>query len=386
MIIEIDPNEIFVAKDAKIIRKKKILALFFSWGVSIEEWDRLGIIDRELKYYNILAPYFEKIFIFTYGPNDGRFRNHLEKNIIIIERMRYVNNNLIYSIILPIVNYKILRHVDTLKTHQILGAWSAIIAKKIYRKKLIIRAGWVVSSNLKKQGAKKWKLLLMNIIERVTYANADIIISSSQKNFEYVNQQYRISCPHYIIPNYVDTSLFKPSNVEKVKGSICFVGRLEEVKNLTSLFKALHGLPYSLTLIGNGSQKDFLSKIAKEDNLSITFLGNIPNSELPGVINRHEIFILPSLWEGMPKALLESMSCGMPIIGTNVNGINEVIVDGQNGILCEIDADSIKRAIINLMENEALRKMIGQNARVTVLMKYSLEKVTHYEMQIIHNM
>ena len=115
------------------------------------------------------------------------------------------------------------------------------------------------------------------------------------------------------------------------------------------------------------------------------FLGNLPNSELPDILNQHEIFILLSFYEGMPKALLEAMACGLPVIGTDVDGIKEVIEHEENGILCETDPKSIKGAILGLMNNEKLKRKISMKARMTIEEKFSLNKLIERELALYEN-
>ena len=136
--------------------------------------------------------------------------------------------------------------------------------------------------------------------------------------------------------------LFRSLNEEKKKKSICFVGRLSEQKNLFSLVEATVGTQCTLTIIGSGNQKEDLEKYAKEKGIKAEFIGNIPNNELPKILNQYEIFLLPSLYEGMPKALLEAMACGLPCIGTYVEGIREIIKHKENGYLCTTDRKSTR--------------------------------------------
>lgn len=230
---------------------------------------------------------------------------------------------------------------------------------------------------------RKW---LPKLIERIGYRFADAIITSSKRNFEYVEKNYSPSGIHVLIPNYVETKVFKPMNIAKKKGSICFIGRLSQEKNLFALLVALKGLPYTISIIGLGEQEVQLKKFANTNEVNANFLGNIPNHELPKILNPHELFILPSLYENMPKTLLEAMSCGMPVIGTNVKGINEVIEDRKNGILCATDSNSIKAAIISLMENEELKQKLGENARRTIIENYRLDNLAKKELGLMEEL
>ena len=73
--------------------------------------------------------------------------------------------------------------------------------------------------------------------------------------------------------------------------------------------------------------------------------GGIPNSELPGYINKAKAFVLPSIYEGHPKALIEAMACSIPVIGCDSPGIKEIIGNGSNGLLCATTPGSLRNAI-----------------------------------------
>ncbi len=367
--------------------KDKTLALFFTIRVSLKTWFDIGMIQREVAIYNELSKYFKRIYFFTYGSEDDlEFKSYLADNIIVIPK-KYISNNLLYSLLIPLIHRKILRYVNVLKTNQMGGSWSAVLTKLLYRKKLVVRTGYMLSLTVVRQNPNSRRKWMSRLIEKVAYKIADAIITSSKANFKYVEKNYHPSVVHAFIPNYVETSVFKPLQaVEKKKGSICFIGRLSREKNLLALLKALQGLPYTLTIIGSGGQKEQLEEVARNGGANVNFLGNIPNHELPQILNQHQVFILPSLWEGMPKALLEAMACGLPVIGTNVDGINEVIEHGENGILCRTDPKSIKEAIVTLMENEDLKQSLGESARRTIVNTYGFPRLVEKELKLMEGL
>lgn len=364
------------------ILKDKGLALFFTAGVSLQTWHNIGMLDREVALYNELSKYFGRIYLFTYGGDgDLEFRSYLADNIAIIPK-KYPSNGFLYSFLIPFIHRLILKEVHILKTNQMWGSWSAILAKLIHRKKLVVRAGYMLSINFAHRNPKSRKKWTRKWVERIAYKFANGIITTSQTNYEYVEKKYHPLGIHVLIPNYVETDVFKPMEVSKQKGSICFIGRLSKEKNLFALLEALKGLPYSLSIIGSGEQAAQLREFARKNQVKESFLGNIPNHELPNILNQHELFILPSLWEGMPKTLLEAMSCGLPVIGTKIDGIREVIKDGWNGILCNTDSDSMREAIMSLIENEELKKRLGLNARKTIEERFSLRKLAEEELKL----
>jgi glycosyltransferase involved in cell wall biosynthesis len=179
-----------------------------------------------------------------------------------------------------------------------------------------------------------------------------------------------------VIPNYVLTDLFRPDpDVTPRPGRIYFVGRLHPEKNLLALLNAVDGLDVELEFIGDGPQAEVLRTAARERGVDARFLGNRAHAELPRHFNAAEIVILPSLYEGHPKVLLEAMACGRPVIGTDVVGIRELIRHGENGYLCGTSPEEIRSAIRTLLADQALRERIGRRARDFVVERFSLDSV-----------
>ena len=79
---------------------------------------------------------------------------------------------------------------------------------------------------------------------------------------------------------------------------------------------------------------DRLSAFAKKHDVDIEFIPNQRNEDLPRYLNECEIFAFPSLYEGHPKALIEAMSCGLPVVTTPVYGIQNLVTHKVNGYLC----------------------------------------------------
>ena len=162
-----------------------------------------------------------------------------------------------------------------------------------------------------------------------------------------------------------------------------YVGRLEQEKNPGVLLDAVEGLNVELVMVGKGSLGEALTRQAAERRLPVTFLGNVPNAELPRLINSSAAFIMPSFIEGHPKALLEAMACGRPVIGTNVQGIRELITDRVTGLLCEPHPDSLRAAICDVLNDEPLRIKLGAAARAHVAERFSLERVAEMESALL---
>lgn len=354
------------------------LGLFFTTGVSLKTWEKVGIIDREIRPYQELAKYFDEILLFTYGDKDDlKYKNLLLGNINILPKKKNIPN-LIYSLLLPFLYRKELKKIDVLKTNQMIGSWSAVIAKMFFKKKLVVRQGYQWST---RESSKLIKPIIC-FLEKLAYKNANAIIVSSKEDKQYIQEKYSISAERInYIPNYVDTNLFKPLDIGK-ENRICFVGRLEKEKNLFNLIKAVSGLGTKLIIFGNGSLKDKLTSLLPLSSSNVEFRRNIPNKDLSKELNKSKLFVLSSFYEGCPKALLEAMACGLPVVGTDVHGINEIIEHKENGYLCGTDVASIKKAIIEVLNDKKLQEKMGINARKTILQNFSLERNITKEIKV----
>ena len=363
--------------------KNKTLALFFTCGVSLEIWRKIGILEREIRPYNELAQYFKKIYFITYGgKGESDFQEKLSENIEILPKKIFFPSK-IYQFFIPLIYHRELKKADIYKTNQMAAAIPAFISKWLYKKKLIIRCGYEWLEFLKKEKKSFWKRIIVFLIEKIAYKNADKIILTLKKDKRFVENNFRTpSSKIEIIPNYIDTELFKPLKIEKDKSRIIFIGRLHKQKNLFNLIEAISGTPYKLVIIGSGFLREKIESIARKKGVNIEFRENILNEKLPEELNKSEIFILPSLYEGCPKSLLEAMSCGLSCIGTNVEGIKEIIRHKENGYLCDTDVDSIKKAITEIFRNKELQEKIGKNARQTILEKFNLKKILEKEIKV----
>ena len=372
--------------------------LLSTYGVSLKLWEKLGLIDREISLYKQLLNKGVEFKLLTYGDNKDLEYNHLLNNISILPINKYINSrssilSLFKSFLIPIKLKGVFKEIDIIKTNQVDGWWIALLAKFLYKKKIIIRAGygWLRNylSRAKIHRNMSYLKYIFNYIfiflfEYLAYRLADEIISTNKSDIQFMIKKFKlkkkIRKKIHLIPNFIDTNIFNPLELEKKKNHILFIGRLSLEKNLFNLFEAFKDLKnYTLHIIGIGPLKEELIVKAKEFGIKVNLLGKYPNNLLPEIINQYNLFILPSFYEGNPKVLLEAMSCGIACIGTNVRGINNIIKHNENGYLSEIYPSSIRNAILTLENDAVIREKLGKNARKFIINNYSLELVVNKE-------
>jgi glycosyltransferase involved in cell wall biosynthesis len=175
------------------------------------------------------------------------------------------------------------------------------------------------------------------------------------------------------IPNGVDTDAFVPGRPAK-RWDIAFVGRLNTQKDVGTLFDAVATLPgrRRVSLVGSGPERSALERRAAELNIDVTFLGVLPQDQVISVLQEAETFVLPSRFEGHPKALLEAMAVGMPWIGTDIPGIRDLASEPELQLVRVGSADELARSLATLLEDPALRERLGTEARRRVVQRFDL--------------
>jgi glycosyltransferase involved in cell wall biosynthesis len=375
-----------------------VLALFFTRGISLEAWVTQGLFDREKLIYeeHLIQHNLEKVYWFTYGSKDRELSeelkkdNRLHKNIEVFDMPKIFNipkiGSYLYSLFLPFIYKTILKQCNILKTNQMDGSWSAVISKWLYSKPLIVRTGYTLSIFLKRQNASKVKQYFIELAERLSYKYADASVVASNQDKRYLTNKYNISADKInVLHNYIDTSLFKPKGLNKYEDRIVFVGRLNEQKNLFNLIEAISKTDFILDIYGKGELKKNLVDFANKIEANVNFKGVVANQELPIILNKYTYYILASFYEGMPKTLLEAMSCGCVCIGTDVSGINEVIKDGFNGYLFkDTKLDTLTEIINNYTMSNS--KTIVKNGIMNINTSFSLQSIVKTEFTILNNM
>lgn len=375
---------------------KPILALFFTRRVSLKLWVDTGLFDREKLLYeeHLRRGHLRKVYWLTYGTDDAMIATELKASgrlhpdIVVLPIARCLSGKwgcLIYSFLIPLLHRRGLKSADIFKTNQMDGSWSAVIARWLYHKPLVIRTGYTASLFADKQADEKLKRNFERV-ERFAYRYADVGIVASDADKQFICSKYHIPPAKIeVLYNYIDTVVFRPANCEKYEDRIIFVGRLHPQKNLFNLIEAVSVNNLTLDIYGNGELHDELLAHAKKINAKVNFMGVVPNNELPDILNLYRYYILPSFYEGTPKTLLEAMACGLVCIGTDIEGINQIIEDGVNGYLAEgthagVLVEAIKRAV------QLPHDSITAEGVRRVRSNFSLETIVEQENEIIEKL
>jgi len=176
------------------------------------------------------------------------------------------------------------------------------------------------------------------------------------------------------IPNYIEKK-------NKENFTIGVVSRLVYLKGIDILIKALPDVKdkidkFKVVIIGNGYEKEKLIKLAKKLNVEdkIEWKGFIPKEFLQNYYNLFDIMVIPSRFEGFGLTAVESMSYKIPVIASNVDGLKEIIDDGENGLLFnKEDSKMLADKILQIYNDQKLKNKLGKNAYEKVKQKFSYE-------------
>lgn len=197
--------------------------------------------------------------------------------------------------------------------------------------------------------------------------DALIAISPAQEHF--FLEHCQSAAPRFIIPSGVDTHLFRPlPQIKKEKG-IIYIGRyfytklkiyLPVVERLAKKFPDWH-----FVFAGEGPWRDRILDLQKKHPYQIIELGYLNHAQLPNLINRYEIGVLPSTQtEPFGLTSLEMQSCGLPVVVSNLDGLRSTVKNEKTGLVVDSNALLLEQALQRLIKNEGLRHELGKNARL----------------------
>ncbi len=205
-----------------------------------------------------------------------------------------------------------------------------------------------------------------------------------------------------IIPFGVDTNFFRPLNLPKERSEfqILSVGYLIERKGFEYLIRAMKEVLKKhrnarLKIVGSGPLESKLKNIIKELGLEdeVEIIKNVSDKELLHLYNSSHLFVLPSITdshgntEGLGVVLLEAMASGLPVIGSDVGGIPDIVENNVTGILVpEKEVLELTSAIIILIEDEKLRKKIVANVCDSVHEKFRWKKIAAEHLKVYNDM
>jgi glycosyltransferase involved in cell wall biosynthesis len=353
-------------------------------GNNLRKLERTGQLGRFTEYYwKYYAERFDRIYVFS-EQCESPVPSYGGKCMVVEPRWNVPG--IVYQLFLPFVQ-KEFRQCDLIRVMHMTGSLPAVIGRILWHIPFVATYGYDYGSFVwmgrRSKALLFLKYLYIKSVVALGMKFADEVIATAPEAFHDISRtgEKKIS----YIPNGVDTSEFTSADGEREASTAMrcvFVGRFERQKNLFLLIDTLALLKdvnVSVALVGDGSLREAIHEYATKKGVDAAFEGIRTHNELPALLRRYQVFVLPSLEEGHPKALLEAMSCGLACVGSNVRGINTLIRDGETGLLCDLTPEAFAAALCRLHGETQLRERLGREARTFIQENFDLKSLLEKE-------
>lgn len=273
-------------------------------------------------------------------------------------------------------------NLDLLHVHYAIPhATSAYLAKQIMKDKNLKITTTLHGTDITLVGLEPSFLPLV----KFSIEESDGVTAVSRFLKEKTLTNYSIEKDITVIPNFVDTELFKKVSIDdcafrkhiapKGEKILVHTSNFRAVKRVTDAIKVFNlvqkEIPSKLLLVGDGPDRFECERLVRELNLSenVKFLGK--QDGLVEILSSSDLFLIPSQSESFGLAALEAMACGLPVISSSVGGLPELVKHNECGFISEIgDIDRMARYSLDLLTNDKKYELFSHNARSRAINKF----------------
>ncbi|MGH2553922.1 MAG: glycosyltransferase [Chitinophagaceae bacterium] len=270
---------------------------------------------------------------------------------------------------------------DVLFLHGATFILPALFYKKVHGKiKIIVRD--TQAHHLKTRREKYWLWLAARHSDRLVFLTKESLAGAAQKinNLSLLNKAV-------VISNGLDTDLYSPVPEKNMKEKVVIgmQSRLQPIKDHVTLLKAfallkekLPDFHLSLRIAGDGETRKTLESLAKELQIEnqTEFCGMLNEKDLIDFMHSLDIYIHASFGETMSNSIMQAMACGLPVIASDVWGINNMICNNETGILYKSEDESqLFNYMEQLINDTPLRTRISANARDYAVKEFSMQNI-----------
>lgn len=338
---------------------------------------------------NVLNNSFNNIVI---TGNDGILANNLRKNGVKVIILKHLKRN--FSLLDIIVIYKIIGVIKKEKVNFVVshsskvGVLARFACFLTNTKNAFTVHGWSFSNDKSFLSSKLY--LLIEKFMRI-FSDHYILVSKYDQRIGIKNKIISTNNSTLIYNGSQDLYIGKSTREKSQKIIINFVARFSYQKDHDTLFKALSLLDQdqlnnlSINLIGDGDLYDAFVQKSIDMNLknSLNFIGETEN--VGKYLNNSDLFMLISNYEGLPVSIIEALSVGLPIIASDVGGVNELVKDKINGFLVpKNDEVKLSEILKNIIRNKSINlKKMGEESRLLYNHKFKNEIMTNKTKELI---
>jgi glycosyltransferase involved in cell wall biosynthesis len=359
-----------------------VKVLFLTSSYPVPEFQQLGIFVREharaaSRHAEVAVAHLERTdavrSIHVEDGTDDEFRSVRVRYPASPAPVSYASN-----VAAALLAYRRLRRSgfepDVIHAHFFLAGAPAVVLGRMLRKPVVVTEQWSVflADDPMTLG------LAMERVARFTFERAAVVMPVSEALREGI-RAIGTDAEFRVVPNVVDTSRFHPDGTGAPSEHLIGVGNLYEAKGWEDLFDALEllrerGRALQLDVYGDGVLRAKLEAQLSRLGIGdlVTLHGWRPKDEVAERLRRSELFVITSRYDSNPCAVIEALASGVPVVGTAVGGIPEMVTDGM-GILAEPgSAQSIAGAIETALDRAPWdREAIARSAKE----RYGLERI-----------
>jgi glycosyltransferase involved in cell wall biosynthesis len=361
-----------------------VLGLLPAIRGGLGELARTGQHVRLVEGY--LRPYvraFDDVRYFSYLPESlGAFttdRDVLARVTLLPGR----GHPWLHSLLLPLRHRRALAGCSVLRVFQITGAVPALIARRWFGVPFVTTYGFRYAALARTPLTRQ----LRRIVESLALAAADAVIVTTPALEAYVRGR-RPRGEVHLIPNGVDTTLFRPAaRPPREVREVLYVGRLSEEKNLGALVEAaarVKRAPVRVTLVGAGPDRAALEARARALGVRLEIQPVVPHPEVARLMAGADAFVLASFNEGHPKVLLEAMAAGAPCVASDCEGNRSLVADGRTGLLFDpYKPEDLAAQLDRVLGDARLGEGLIAAARQQVTASYDLGALVREEIALL---
>jgi len=322
-----------------------------------------------------------EVQVVTWGPGRRRVSSEIIDGVR-VTRLRGINFTILptikeYPYLISFKSFlrKLSPDIISAQSHLFLPTLQAVsIGRKfgiptvVTMRGLLARRGWMTDMS---------QLAYLLSVCRHVLSEASCVICPSEHERE-TAKSLGLGKRVELIRDGVDTTLFQPG--QKIPFQIAWVGRMVPEKGLEYLIKAMSDVAKKfpqakLSIVGDGPLSSWIKANVRGLALgsNCVFWGRKNKTEVAEILAKSSIFVLPSLSEGMPRALLEAMACGNAVVTTDIPFAQDLIKNGEDGLLVPPrDSAGLAHAIVSCLDDGNLRRNLQASARAKVLQNYDL--------------
>jgi glycosyltransferase involved in cell wall biosynthesis len=348
------------------------------------------ILDGQLSFmnnhYEVIAVSSEKEYLIRCAKNEGVRFKHIEMTRKITPIKDFIS-------LIKLISFLKKERPLIIHSHTPKAGILAMLASKITN--IPIRLHTVAGLPLMEEKGSKKKLL--ELIEKLTYSFSTFVFTNSNGLYKYIIENNYVSKNKLKVigngsSNGVDINYFSPTSVsvkekEKLKLSLgilendftfVFVGRIVADKGINELINAFDTISFqnnAIKLLLVGEQESHLDPLNENTLKLISTNKNIIKTgfqkDIRSFLAVSDALVFPSYREGFPNVIMQAGAMELPVIATNINGCNEIIINEKNGVLIELKNNgAIVKAMVRLIEDEAFYKNLKSNARSMIVSRF----------------